>query len=191
MRVLLATQNQGKLEEFVATLPNSIEIVTPEHLGLAGLDVPENGSTLEENALLKAKAFAEKSGLTAIADDTAFEVVALDGKPGIHAKRWLPGTDQDRNQTLLEKLRTTDDRSARFRTVICLYDPETKHAEYFEGEVVGHLADQERGSQGFGYDPIFIPDGYSHTFAELGPEVKNTLSHRAKAIQLCAQYLQQ
>jgi XTP/dITP diphosphohydrolase len=115
----------------------------------------------------------------------------LDGFPGVHSNRWLAGTTSERNQALLAKLSPTDSRNAQFRSVLCFYDPQTKHTHFFEGIIKGSLATAERGSrlEGFGYDPIFIPEGYAQTFAELGVAVKNQISHRRQALLKLNQFL--
>ncbi len=191
MKLLLATNNPGKLrevQEILAGLP--FEVVTPAEVGVPpDFDPPENGATFEENAQSKAQAYAEKTGLLSLADDSGLCVTALDGKPGVHSKRFIEGSDHDRNLKILELLKEKTDRSAYFISVICLYDPHTKETQCFEGRVEGTLAAEEHGTQGFGYDPIFIPTGYDKTFGELGNEVKNTLSHRARALQKAKEYL--
>lgn len=191
MQLLFATHNQGKIKEARQLLnhPN-LEILSAAELpDIAAFDVDETGTTFAENAELKARAFGEKSGILTASDDSGLEVAALGGKPGVLSKRFFPGTDQEKNSALLELLQDETDRRAQFKTVICLYHPQTRATHFFEGIVTGNIADQIKGNQGFGYDPIFIPDGYSQTFGQLGTEVKNTLSHRAHALQKLQAFL--
>lgn len=158
---------------------------------LEGFDVEETGATFAENATLKAQAFGNKTQILTISDDSGLEVIALNGQPGVYSKRFAPGSDQDRNQKILELLESRADRSAQYKAVICLYDPATQSQQFFEGLVKGKIAWQARGTTGFGYDPIFIPDGYEQTFAELGSQIKNRLSHRAQALQAVQKYLKE
>jgi XTP/dITP diphosphohydrolase len=185
MELVLATNNPNKLREVQSQLSLSfITVRSPHEVGVPDdFDVEETGSTFAENALLKAKAYSAFTKLPTVADDSGLVVHALDGEPGVHSKRWVPGSDHDRNVYLLEKLRDKSDRSAQFVTVLALYFPETDETHLFEGIVAGQIAPEERGQEGFGYDPVFIPDGYTHTFAEIGLEVKNTLSHRSRAVE--------
>lgn len=191
-QILLATHNQGKLREMQSLLAvDQVQCVLPSERGVpADFDVAETGKTFAENALIKAKAFAEKTGMITLADDSGLEVDVLHGEPGVRSKRYVEGSDHDRNRKILDLLRFTQaqDRGAQFVTVLCLYDPKTQKPEYFEGTVKGKIAHGEQGSDGFGYDPIFIPDGYTQTFAELGLEIKNRLSHRAQALQAFKKY---
>ncbi|MEO8581169.1 MAG: RdgB/HAM1 family non-canonical purine NTP pyrophosphatase [Patescibacteria group bacterium] len=179
-KLVIASQNLGKLKEIKQLLSDlSIEIVIPEK----DLDVEETGSTFEENAMLKAKAYQQLfPEFYILADDSGLEVDALDGRPGVYSKRY--GTsDQDRNQKLLNELESVPDekRTARFISVMVLLGP-TVH-QIFQGTVEGSIARTIAGDQGFGYDPVFIPVGYTKSFAELGSEIKNTMSHRAKCLE--------
>jgi XTP/dITP diphosphohydrolase len=191
MKLFVATNNQGKLrevQEILAGVP--IDLVTPAQFGLPPeFDPPETGNTFQENAQQKAMAFAEKTGLLSLSDDSGLCVTALGGKPGIHSKRFVEGSDHDRNLKLLELVKDQPDRSAYFISVICLYDHSTKQVQFFEGRVEGRLAAEGHGTQGFGYDPIFIPTGYEQTFGELGSDIKNKLSHRARALEKVKEYL--
>lgn len=184
MTLLLATQNAHKIAEIQAILQEvSVEVVTPRDVGLsADFDVAETGQTFAENAELKARAFAAATHLPTLADDSGLEVTALHGRPGVYSKRYVPGTDADRNQKILSEVADATDRTAAFVTVLCLYNPQTDQATFFEGRVTGQLSLEPRGTAGFGYDPIFIPSGYQQTFGELGQELKNQLSHRARAL---------
>jgi XTP/dITP diphosphohydrolase len=186
MEILLATQNKGKIKEIQEMLSGlPFTVIVPD----SDFDVEETGTTFEENARLKAKAFSEQFGnKLALADDSGLVVDALEGRPGVYSKRY-GSSDQDRNTKLLSELEQIDDekRSARFISVIALFGQGID--EVFEGRVEGKIAKSIRGNQGFGYDPIFIPEGYEQTFGELGSEVKNTLSHRAMALKQVLEFL--
>jgi XTP/dITP diphosphohydrolase len=184
-RIFFASTNKNKVFELREWLKDtSWELLTPADFPeLADIDVEETGETFADNALLKAKALAELTKLPTLADDSGLVIDVLNGEPGVKSKRYAPGSDHDRNHVVLDKLSGKENREARFVTVLCWYDPSTQEALYFEGIVEGTIANSEKGSQGFGYDPIFIPEGYDQTFAELGIEIKNTLSHRARALQ--------
>ena len=190
--VLFATFNPNKLSEVQQLFAgSSIRLLGMNDITLPSdfSDPEETGTTFQENALIKARASAPHYTGWVVAEDSGLEVTALSGEPGVHSKRWVEGTDQDRNQYLLNKLQNTPNRSARFVTVACLLNSQTGDHLFFEGEIIGEIATQELGSDGFGYDPIFIPEGYSETFAQLGNDVKNTLSHRARALLKVKQYL--
>lgn len=177
MKLLLATQNQGKLKEMQEILKDlPIEVITPSE----DFDVEETGTTFEENSLLKAKAFSEKyDGILTLADDSGLVVDALDGRPGVYSKRY--GTDDlDRNTKLLKELEDKADRTAHFLCVMCLFGKDVNRS--VEGRVTGQIGLEMKGNQGFGYDPIFIPDGFDKTFAELSSEEKNQISHRGRAM---------
>lgn len=191
MELLLATANKGKIAELRSLCePHRVTVYSLGDEGIPNLDVEETGSTFAENAELKARAFAEATGLPVVADDSGLEVDALDGGPGVKSARWVSGSDEDRNQALLEKLETAQSRSARFKTVVCYLSKPSAKPLFFEGTISGTIATTPAGSEGFGYDPIFIPDGYTETFAELGVETKNTLSHRAIAFKKVLTHLQ-
>lgn len=190
MKLLVATNNPGKLTEIHSTLKElEYEVLTPQQAGVSELDPEETGTTFAENAELKARAFGKASGFLALADDSGLEVSALDGQPGVKSKRFFPGSDADRNQHLLSLLQDATTRDAAFVTVMCLYDPVKDESVFFEGRLTGSIALKERGSQGFGYDPVFIPDGHTQTLAELGTQVKMTMSHRARALAKVKEYL--
>lgn len=185
MKLLVATQNQGKLVEMQAALTGvNVELLLPSQVGLTDFDVEETGTTFAENARLKAVAFSQESGLSALADDSGLMVKALGGAPGVYSKRLIPGSDQDRNRHLLELLAEAQDRSAEFITVLCFVEitPTGPEEHYFEGRVSGRIGFEERGSQGFGYDPVFVPEGFDKTFAELSVAAKQELSHRGRAL---------
>jgi XTP/dITP diphosphohydrolase len=191
--LLIATQNQGKLAEIRTILSNSdYRILTPVDVGIvADFDVEETGKTYEQNAELKAIAFGQVALMLTVADDSGLSVNALDGRPGVYSKRYAPGSDHDRNVKLLSEMEGKEDRAAAFITVLCLYDPELNTSTFFEGRVDGKITQEITKGDGFGYDPVFIPDGYTKTFAELGQEVKNNLSHRSRALEKLKNYLNQ
>lgn len=187
MKLLIATQNPGKIKELTDMLSawkEEIEIIVPEAME----DVEETGTTFEENARIKAMAFAHKFPSTiAIADDSGLVVDALDGRPGVYSKRYGKD-DQDRNTKLLAEMEGKKNRKAKFVASVCIYG--AGFDECFSGEVHGKIGFEPKGAQGFGYDPIFIPNGYSEPFGELGSEVKNTLSHRAKALEKVKEFFE-
>lgn len=190
MKLLFASQNVGKVKEFKTLIESDdIKVVTPQEVGLAELDVEETGSSFEENALLKAKEFATRSGLITVADDSGLCLDAFNGFPGVKTNRWMEGTPKDKNLGLIDKLSNESDRSAKFVCSICLYDPKSKKNKFFDGEVKGQISQQLHGKDGFGYDPIFIPNGYDQTFAQMAPEEKNKISHRYKALEKLKKYL--
>ncbi|MBI3173041.1 MAG: RdgB/HAM1 family non-canonical purine NTP pyrophosphatase [Chloroflexi bacterium] len=185
-RLLIATNNQGKVRELQEILSDlHVELVTPTQIGLT-LEVEEDGSTYEENAAKKALAFARTSGLIALADDSGLEVDALDGAPGIYSARYSskPGaTDADRRAYLLEKLTGKPHPwTAHFHATIAIATPEGS-VQLAEGNCPGEIIPEERGSGGFGYDPIFFLPELGQTMAELPAAEKNRLSHRARAAQ--------
>lgn len=191
MQLLFATHNQGKLLEAkeLLNLPNLELVSTADLPDVASFDVEETGATFAENAELKARAFGKKSGILTVSDDSGLEVAALDGKPGVFSKRFFSGSDQEKNIALLELLKDKTDRQAQFRTVVCLYHPQTDATHFFEGIVSGVIALTALGDQGFGYDPVFIPDGHTQTFGQLGIKIKNSLSHRSQALQALKAFL--
>ncbi len=188
MRYLLCTGNPGKAKELREMLPPGIELATLNDFDLPK-DLPETGRTFAENALQKARLGHERSGLPAIADDSGLEVEALGGAPGVDSAFYAGPQKDDRANVakLLRVLEGATDRRARFRTVIALVDGEGEHL--FEGEVQGRIALEARGSNGFGYDPVFVPDAAEQTFAELPPETKNAISHRSHAVWKLARHL--
>jgi XTP/dITP diphosphohydrolase len=194
MKLLIATNNDGKQKEFARILSGlNFDLIFPIDVGLSDLDVDETGSTARENSHLKAVAFAEKTGLLTVADDSGLEIEALDGAPGIHSKRFHLGEDTDRNQKIFELMEGAEgpeNRKCLFRSVLCLYDPNSKQDNYFEGIFRGYISKEEKGSDGFGYDPIFIPTSETKSIAELGIEYKNKHSHRAIAINKLMNFLE-
>ena len=188
-KIVFATNNPNKLREIREILGSRFEVVSLSEIGCHD-DIPETGDTLEANALQKAQYVHDHYGLDCFADDTGLEVDALGGAPGVHSARYAEGTDHDSEanmQRLLRELAGRDDRQAHFRTVIALImDGQTR---LFEGRVDGRIDTERHGQGGFGYDPLFIPDGYNDSFAVLGEDTKTRISHRARAVQLLAAYL--
>ena len=202
MKIVFATNNQHKLQEIRDILGSQYEVVSLKEIGCEA-DIPETGSTLEENALQKAQYIYDHYHVSCFADDTGLEVEALDGAPGVHSARYAEGTDHDSEANmakLLRNLEGKDNRKARFRTVIALIQKQDvcpcgctsiKKVNRFEGIVDGSIATEKHGTAGFGYDPIFVPEGYDKSFAELGESIKNGISHRARAVAKLAEYLKQ
>ena len=189
MKIVFATNNKHKLEEIKDILGKDFDIVSLAEIGCHE-DIPETGLTLEENARQKSTYIVEHYNHDCFADDTGLEVDSLNGEPGVHSARYAEGTDHDSEanmRKLLSKMANVKDRTARFRTVISLIINGVEHQ--FEGRVEGRIATEKHGTEGFGYDPIFIPEGYDKSFAELGEEVKNQISHRARAVKKLAEYL--
>jgi XTP/dITP diphosphohydrolase len=183
-RVLLATRNQGKRREYQNLLAGlNLALVTLDEAGI-DLEVEETGATFAENALLKARGYAHASGLPTLADDSGLEVDALGGAPGVHSARYAgaDATDQDRYRLLLQSLHNIPEgqRGARFRCVIAVAWPDGA-IDVADGTCEGSIAHAPRGSHGFGYDPVFLPAGRTVTMAELSPEEKDRISHRARA----------
>ncbi len=198
MKIVFATNNKHKLDEIRAILGSGFEVLSLAEIGCHE-DIPETGATLEENALQKAQYVCDKYHVNCFADDTGLEVEALDGRPGVYSARYAGGEghDSEANMTkLLAELADVTNRRARFRTVITLIErrdlcpcgcASTCVVHRFEGIVEGQITHGRHGDGGFGYDPVFQPDGYDKTFAELGADIKNKISHRARATEkLCA-----
>jgi len=189
-RLLLATGNPGKVAEIESLLSHlPVHLLTPADLDVS-LTVTEDAETLRGNARKKAAAYHNASGLPALADDTGLEIDALDGRPGVHTARFAgpDATPQDNKRRTLEVMDGVGDRSARFRTVAAFVDKEDE-THYFEGVCPGQITTEERGHGGFGYDPLFLPDGHSQTFAEMPADEKNAISHRKKALEQFATFL--
>jgi len=192
MKIVFATNNKNKLREIREILGSDFEIVSLSEIDCHE-DIPETGDTLEENALQKAQFVCDKYHIGCFADDTGLEVEALDGQPGVHSARYAEGTDHDSEANMAKLLANLEDKSnrnARFRTIIVLLQPNAQPI-YFEGRVDGQIATEKHGTEGFGYDPIFVPEGYDKSFAELGEEIKNTISHRARAVVKLSEYLKE
>ena len=188
-RIVFATNNVHKLQEIRAMIPEGIKLLSLADIGCHA-DIPETADTLEGNALIKARYVAEHYGMDCFADDTGLEVETLGGAPGVHTARYAgEAHDTEANiDKLLAELADKDNRKARFRTAIAFIVQQEEHL--FEGILEGEIAPVRRGTDGFGYDPVFIPEGTGKTFAELGVEVKNTISHRARAVRKLCDFLQ-
>ena len=205
MKIVFATNNQHKLDEIRNILGERIEVLSLKNIG-CDVDIPETGTTLEENALQKAQYVYDHYHIDCFADDTGLEVDALSGAPGVYSARYanmaddsLASHDAEANMTrLLKELGENNNRRARFRTVIALIQKKDvcpcgcssiKDIHKFEGIVDGEIIRERRGGEGFGYDPIFQPEGYDKTFAELGLDIKNHISHRARAVTKLCEFL--
>lgn len=189
-KLVFATNNAHKLEEIRAILGDKVEILSLNDINCHA-DIPETADTLEGNAELKAEYIYTNYGLDCFADDTGLEVEALNGAPGIYSARYAGGDGHDSEanmKKLLTEMAGKTNRNAQFRTAICLIEKGNKHL--FEGIVKGRIIEAKRGNSGFGYDPVFIPEGYNETFAEMGNTEKNKISHRARAVAALCEYLQ-
>ena len=187
-KLVFATNNSHKLQEVSKILGDNLELVNLHDINCQE-DIPETADTLEGNALLKARYIKEHYGYDCFADDTGLEVEALNNAPGVYSARYAgPGHDAQANmRKLLCEMEGKENRKARFRTVIALI---LDGKEYlFDGIINGVITAEKKGESGFGYDPIFMPDGYTQTFAELGDDIKNTISHRALAVHKLAEFL--
>ncbi|MDE6171735.1 non-canonical purine NTP diphosphatase [uncultured Bacteroides sp.] len=187
-RFVFATNNAHKLGEVTAILGNRIEVLSLKDIN-CHTDIPETADTLEGNALIKARYIFENYQVDCFADDTGLEVEALGGAPGVYSARYAEGGhDSEANMLkLLHNLEEIENRKAQFRTVFALIIDGKEHL--FEGIVKGEIIKNKRGISGFGYDPIFVPEGYSQTFAEMGNELKNKISHRAIATNKLCKFL--
>lgn len=194
MKIVFATNNKNKLAEIRDMLGDKIEVMSLADINCHE-DIPETADTLEGNALQKARYVFDKYGMSCFADDTGLEVDALGGEPGVYSARYAGGKGHDSEANmakLMQKLGDNDNRKARFRTVIALITSSGDDGvKLFEGVAEGDIIREKRGGEGFGYDPIFRPEGYDKTFAELGHEIKNKISHRARAVQKLVEYLKQ
>lgn len=188
-QLVFATNNAHKLDEIRNILAGRYEILSLADIDCHG-DIPETADTLEGNALIKAHFVSDHYGYDCFADDTGLEVRALGGRPGVHTARYAYPDRHDpeaNTARLLSELEGKSDRGAQFRTAIAYIHQGQEHV--FEGIVRGTIATEKRGDQGFGYDPVFIPEGYGLTFAQLGTDIKNTISHRARAVMALCQFL--
>ncbi|MEM7040041.1 MAG: RdgB/HAM1 family non-canonical purine NTP pyrophosphatase [Bacteroidota bacterium] len=186
--LFFGTGNAGKLQEINEILGDRFELQSFRDLP-EKIEVEETEDTLEGNAELKARALFTVVGIPCFADDTGLEVTALDGRPGVYSARYAgPDGNAENNMTkLLQELNGAEDRSAQFRTAICYYDGVNLHR--FEGVLKGRIGHERRGTNGFGYDPLFIPEGQDRTLAEMPSEEKNAISHRGKAVRTFAQFI--
>lgn len=196
MTIVFATNNNHKLSEIQDILGSTIEVKSLKDIG-CHVDIPETGTTLEENAQIKANYVWDNFQTMVFADDTGLEIDALNGEPGVYSARYAGGEGHDSEaniQKVLANLQGVENRKARFRTVIAFIykDKKTgnKTTKLIEGIVDGRIITEKRGEAGFGYDAIFVPEGYDKTFGELGMDIKNSISHRARAVQQFAKELQ-
>lgn len=208
-KIVFATNNFHKLNEIKEILGEEFQILSLKDIQCYE-DIEETGKTLEENAKIKALHIYEKYNLPCFADDTGLEVEALNGEPGVRSARYDENTDHDSQanmKKLLKKLQNKENRNAQFRTVIAYIAQQEENEDFnkqqnnktqnnmnppitlFQGIVKGHIAKEKKGINGFGYDPIFIPEGYNESFAQMESNIKNKISHRAKAVEKLAQYL--
>lgn len=188
MELVFATNNPNKIEEVQAVIGNRIRIKSLEEIGCYD-DIPETGDTFEDNAGQKSQYLIDHFGLDSFADDSGLEVYALNGEPGVHSARYSGSRDMEQNIDLvLTNLGDEADRRACFRTVVSL----RLHGQHFlfEGKVEGQLLRERTGTGGFGYDPLFVPDGYDRTFAEMDMQEKTAISHRTIAVKKMADFLQ-
>lgn len=188
-KFVFATNNDHKLQEVSAMVGEKVDIFSLKDIGCHA-DIPETADTLEGNALLKAQFVWEHYHTDCFADDTGLEVEALDGAPGVYSARYAGGDGHDSEanmKKLLKELEGVENRKARFRTVFALIVDGKEHL--FEGIVNGEIIKVRKGTSGFGYDPIFVPEGYTQTFAEMGNELKNKISHRAVAMNKLCRFL--
>jgi XTP/dITP diphosphohydrolase len=188
MKLVFASNNKNKILEIRSMLPESIQILSLEDIGCLE-DIPETANTIESNAILKANYVTQKYGCDCFADDTGLEVEALNGEPGVFSARYAgEQKNADDNMTkLLFELQNKDNRKAQFKTVICLNID--GHQHLFTGIAKGEIIKGKIGTGGFGYDPIFKPEGYQHTFAQISLDIKNQISHRGKATQKLLDFL--
>lgn len=186
--IVFATNNKNKLREIRDIVGSRYNILSLSDINCHE-DIPETADTIEGNALLKARFVKEKYGYDCFADDTGLEVEALDNRPGVYSARFAgEECNSEKNiDKLLSELKGIENRKARFRTVIALLKGETE--EEFEGVIYGNISYERHGEGGFGYDKVFVPENYDRTFAEMLPEEKNSISHRAKATRLLIEYL--
>lgn len=189
--IVLATNNSHKVQEIKAALNSeAFNVVTLSEVGI-NEDIPETAPTLQGNAELKARFVAERltgKGYTVFADDTGLEVDTLDGAPGVYSARYSGAGTEGNITKLLTEMQNAQNRSAQFRTAICLVEPDGT-AYFFEGIVRGSILDHRAGVDGFGYDPVFSPEGYSESFAQMSMEAKNAISHRGRAVRAMAEWL--
>jgi XTP/dITP diphosphohydrolase len=187
-QLLFVTHNAHKSEEVKAIVGNNFEVMNLSEINFFD-EIPETGNTFKENALQKAKFLHDKLGCNCFADDTGLEVDALNGEPGVYSARYAgePSNTQRNIEKLLENLKGKKNRKAQFTTVIAVIL--NNEIYFFEGAISGQIIDNQRGEGGFGYDSVFIPDGYDKTFAELPAEVKNSISHRAVAMQKFKEFI--
>ena len=187
-KLVFATNNEHKLRELQQILPNRFELLSLKDIGCTE-EIPETAETIEENSMQKAEYVYKKYKTDCFADDTGLEIEALNGRPGVYSARYA---GEEKNMTkniekILSELKGAENRKARFKTVISLILNGEKYQ--FEGIVNGKIIEQKKGDSGFGYDPVFVPEGYNQTFAEMSAEEKNKISHRGRAVQKLVKFL--
>lgn len=187
MELLIATHNLHKKEEIQEILGNDYIVKSLTDYGL-NEEIVEDGKSFEENAQIKAQYCFEKTGIPSLGDDSGLVVEALDGRPGIYSARYSGDHDFEKNiEKVLSEMKNITNRKAYFVTVMCYYDQ--NGASYFRGEIHGNLLTEKHGNKGFGYDPIFVPEGHQMSFAEMSSEEKNTISHRKRALEKFLKFL--
>ena len=187
-KIVFATNNKHKLIEIRSILVDDFEVLSLSDIGFYE-DIPETGNTLAENASIKSQHIFERFKIDCFSDDTGLEVDALDGRPGVYSARFAGenSTYEQNVDKLLRELKDVENRKARFKTVISLILDGNEYQ--FEGKVEGTITKNKHGTKGFGYDPVFLPDGYQQTFAEMSAELKNSISHRGKAVAKLVDFL--
>ena len=187
-KLIFATHNKNKLKEVRSLIPNTIELLSLDDINLLE-EIEETATTIEGNALLKAQTIYKQTGINCFADDSGLLVDALDGAPGVFSARYAGEhkSDSDNLEKLLKELSNKDNRNAHFKTVMALIIDGKEYV--FEGIINGTITAEKSGANGFGYDPIFLPNGYSETFAEMSSEIKNVISHRAKAMKKLIEFV--
>jgi XTP/dITP diphosphohydrolase len=187
-KIIFATNNLHKLDEVTQILRDKFNVLGLKDIGFDG-DIPETGTTLEENAEIKSSFVHDRFGLDCFSDDTGLEIEALGGRPGVYSARYAGenGNAEKNMIKVLKEMEQVKDREARFRTSVCLILDGVTY--FFDGIVEGTITRSKKGVGGFGYDPIFIPDGYDMTFAQMPAELKNSISHRGRAIEKLAHFL--
>ena len=188
MKIVFATNNPNKLKEIQTLMPKGIEIVSLKEVGCTE-DIPETGTTLEANAFQKAHYLKEKYGYDCFADDTGLEVEALKGAPGVYSARYAgPERNSEANMAkILDELKRKENRKAQFRTAIALIL--NGEEQLFEGKVEGHISEEKKGEEGFGYDPIFLPENDKRSFAQMTMAEKGAISHRGRAVKKLVDFL--
>lgn len=188
MKLIFATHNKNKTKEVKSMMPSHIELLSLDDINFH-TEIEENATTLEGNALLKAKTIFEKTGINCFADDSGLLVDALNGAPGVYSARYAGSqkNDEDNMQKILHELKDKANKNAHFKTVMALIIDGKEYL--FEGKIEGKIISEKLGTNGFGYDPIFVPDGYNKTFAQIDADTKNKISHRARALQKMLEFL--
>ena len=188
MKLIFATHNKNKLKEVRSLIPNTIELLSLDDINLLE-EIEETATTIEGNALLKAQTIYKQTGINCFADDSGLLVDALDGAPGVYSARYAGEhkNDNDNIEKLIKDLQGQNNRNAHFKTVMALIIDGKENL--FAGKIEGQIISEKRGSNGFGYDPIFIPNGYTETFAEMSSDLKNVISHRAQAMKKLVEFI--